>query len=118
MEYMMCYPGTDNMTREKNDKVHNILARMSEKYKLKIVPEPMKNTAFRGGDFCRKFRIYKKLREREGNGEAYLDREEEEMLLSVCRDEEEKQIMKNCVYAYQYSSGLVLKAFREKDRKR
>ena len=27
-----------------------------EKYKLKIVPEPMKNTAFRGGDFCRKFR--------------------------------------------------------------
>ena len=87
MEYMLCYPGTDNMTREKNDKVHNILARMSEKYKLKIVPEPMKNTAFRGGDFCRKFRIYKKLREREGNGEAYLDREEEEMLLSVCRDE-------------------------------
>ena len=107
MEYMLCYPGTDNMTREKNDKVHNILARMSEKYKLKIVPEPMKNTAFRGGDFCRKFRIYKKLREREGTGEAYLDREEEE-----------KQIMKNCVYAYQYSSGLVLKAFREKDRKR
>ena len=91
---------------------------MSEKYKLKIVPEPMKNTAFRGGDFCRKFRIYKKLREREGNGEAYLDREEEEMLLSVCRHEEEIQIMKNCVYAYQYSSGLVLKAFREKDRKR
>ena len=25
MEYMLCYPGTDNMPREKNDKVHNIL---------------------------------------------------------------------------------------------
>lgn len=119
MEYMLCYPGLDNMTPEKCEKVHNILARMSEKYKVRVEPEPVKSTFYRCPPYFRKYRIMKPLKEREaGGGEAFLDRTEEEMLLGSCRDDEEKLVMKNCIYAYQYQNGLVLKAFRDKDKKR
>ena len=56
------------------------------------------------------------IKERDGNGEAYLLSEEENMILSVCRDEGEIELMKSCTYAYQYPANLVLKAFRD-DRK-
>ena len=44
---------------------------------------------------------------------------EEEMILSVCRNTEEEELMRSCTYAYQYPANLVLKSFREekKDRK-
>ena len=45
--------------------------------------------------------------------------EEEEMILSVCRNSKEEELMRSCTYAYQYPANLVLKSFREekKDRK-
>ncbi|MDT3844864.1 MAG: hypothetical protein LIV11_09890 [Bacillota bacterium] len=117
MDCLLCYPSSENLTREKCEKVHNILARMSEKYKLRIVPEPMKSIYYKCPDFSRKFRIYKKIRDRESGGDAYLEKDEEIMLLSECRDDEEKQLMKECIYAYQYESGVVLKAFHEREKK-
>ena len=44
MDYMLLYPPADNITREVCDKVHNILARMSEKYHLRIEPENVTET--------------------------------------------------------------------------
>lgn len=42
MNYMVCIPSPDMVSRENCEKVHNILARMSDAYKLNIVPEPVK----------------------------------------------------------------------------
>ena len=44
--------------------------------------------------------------------------EEEEMILSVCKTPEEQELMKRCIYAYQYSASIVLKCFREKEKRR
>lgn len=119
MNYMVCIPAFDHISREKCETVHNILARMSDAYKLNIVPEPVKKKQQPCPDYYKKYRIYKEIKERDGNGEAYLLQEEEEMILSVCRNPEEEALMKSCTYAYQYPANLVLKSFREekKDRK-
>ena len=39
------------------------------------------------------------------------------MLLRSCKTEEEQELMKSCIYAYQYSAAIVLKSFREKEKK-
>ena len=89
------------------------------KVKLNIIPEPVKAKQSPCPDYYKKYRIYKEIKERDGNGEAYLLQEEEDMILSVCRTEEEAELMKHCTYAYQYPANLVIKSFREdkKDRK-
>ena len=119
MNYMICIPSLNVVSRENCEKIHNILARMSEAYKLNIVPEPVKTKMNQAPDYYKKYRIYKEIRERDGNGEAYLLQEEEEMILSVCRSPEEAELMKSCTYAYQYPANLVLKSFRDdkKDRR-
>lgn len=113
MNYMVCIPFPDMVSRENCEKVHNILARMSDAYKLNIVPEPVKARQAPCPEYYRKYRIYKEIRERDGNGEAYLLQEEEDMILSVCRTPEEEALMRSCTYAYRYPSSLVLKSFRE-----
>ena len=119
MNYMICIPSPSMVNRENCEKIHNIMARISETYKLKIVPEPVKMKSTQCPDYYKKFRIYKEIKDRDGNGEAYLLQEEEEMILSVCRNPQEEALMKSCTYAYQYPANLVLKSFREdkKDRK-
>lgn len=118
MNYMVCIPSPDMVSRENCEKVHNILARMSDAYKLNIVPEPVKVRQAPCPEYYRKYRIYKGIRERDGNGEAYLLQEEEEMILSVCRSPEEEALMKGCTYAYRYPSSLVLKSFREEKKEK
>lgn len=118
MNYMVCIPSPDMVSRENCEKVHNILARMSDAYKLNIVPEPVKVKQAPCPEYYRKYRIYKEIRERDGNGEAYLLQEEEEMILSVCRSPEEEALMKGCTYAYRYPSSLVLKSFREEKKEK
>lgn len=118
MNYMICIPSQDQVNRETCEKIHNILARVSEQYKLKIVPEPVKTKMAPCPDYYKKYRIYKEIKERETSGEAYLLQEEEDMILSVCRNLEEMELMKNCTYAYQYPANLVLKSFREDKKER
>ena len=117
MDYLLCIPARETNTRENCEKIHNVLARMSDTYKLRIVPEPVKNKQFPCPPYYKKYRIYKPVKERDTNGEAYLEKEEEEMLLSSCKTEEEQELMKSCIYAYQYSAAIVLKSFREKEKK-
>ena len=50
MDYLYCMPDL-NSTRENCEKIHNILARMSDRYKLNIVPEPVKAKYFGGLDY-------------------------------------------------------------------
>ena len=107
----------DIVSREYCERIHNILARMSDQYRVNIVPEPVKMRQGSCPDFYKKYRIYKDIKERDGNGEAYLTSEEENMILSVCRNPEEVELMKSCTYAYRYPTTLVLKSFRE-DKKR
>ena len=109
MDYLLCIPARETNTRENCEKIHNVLARMSDTYKLWIVPEPVKNKQFPCPPYYKKYRIYKPVKERDTNGEAYLEKEEEEMLLSSCKTEEEQELMKSCIYAYQYSAAIVLK---------
>lgn len=118
MNYMICMPSPELVNRENCEKIHNILARMSEAYKLNIVPEPVKVKASQCPEYYKKYRIYKDIKEREANGEAYLLPEEEEMIVSVCRTPEEVELMKNCTYAYQYPANLVIKSFREEKKDR
>lgn len=117
MDYLLCIPARETNTRENCEKIHNVLARMSDTYKLRIVPEPVKNKQFPCPPYYKKYRIYKPVKERDTNGEAYLEKEEEEMILSSCKTEEEQELMKGCIYAYQYSAAIVLKSFREKEKK-
>lgn len=120
MNYMVCIPAPEKVSRENCEKIHNILARMSDAYKLNIVPEPVKTKQSPCPDYYKKYRIYVEIKERDGNGEAYLSPEEENMILSVCRNPEEEALMKSCSYAYQYPATRVVKAFREdkKDKRR
>lgn len=118
MNYMVCIPPPDIVSRENCEKIHNILARMSDAYRLNIVPEPVKAKQSPHPDYYKKYRIYKEIRERDGNGEAYLLQEEEDMILSVCRTPEEVTLMKSCTYAYRYPANLVLKSFREEKKER
>lgn len=117
MDYLLCIPDQGTNTRENCEKIHNVLARMSDTYKLRIVPEPVKNKQFPCPPYYKKYRIYKPVKERDTNGEAYLEKEEEDMILSSCKTEEEQELMKSCIYAYQYSAAIVLKSFREKEKK-
>lgn len=117
MDYLLCIPARETNTRENCEKIHNVLARMSDIYKLRIVPEPVKNKQFPCPPYYKKYRIYKQVKERDANGEAYLEKEEEDMIISSCKTEEEQELMKSCIYAYQYSASLVLKSFREKEKK-
>jgi len=118
MNYMVCIPSPEQMDREQCEKIHNILARISEKYKLKIVPEQVKTKMSASPDYYKKYRIYKEIKERDASGEAYLLQEEEDMILSVCRNPEEMELMRSCTYAYQYPANLVLKSFREEKKER
>ena len=119
MNYMICIPSPNMVNHDNCEKIHNIMARISETYKVKIVPESVKMKSVQHPEYYKKFRIYKEIKDRDGNGEAYLLPEEEEMILSVCRNEQEEELMRSCTYAYQYPANLVLKSFREekKDRK-
>ncbi len=118
MNYMICIPSPNVVNRDNCEKIHNIMARISETYKLKIVPEPVKMKVGQYPDFYKKFRIYKEIKDRDGNSEAYLLPEEEEMILSVCRNPQEEELMRSCTYAYQYPANLVLKSFREEKKDR
>ncbi len=42
MDYLLCVPNMDRVSRDTCNAVNNILARMSEKYKLRIIPEPVR----------------------------------------------------------------------------
>lgn len=118
MDYLLCMPALNN-TRESCEKIHNILARMSDRYKLKIVPEPVKAKFFPGIDYYKKYRIYKEIKEAGGSSaEAYLQADEKEMILSVCKNPQEQELMKSCVYAYCYSFQTVLKSFNDRDKKK
>lgn len=118
MDYILCVPALNN-TRESCEKIHNILARMSDRYKLKIVPEPVKTRYFSGIDYYKKYRIYKEIGEIGGSsGEAYLQTDEKDMILSVCKNQQEQELMKGCIYAYCYPAQTVLKAFNDRDKKK
>ena len=97
MDYLLCIPARETNTRENCEKIHNVLARMSDTYKLRIVPEPVKNKQFPCPPYYKKYRIYKPVKERDTNGEAYLEKEEEEMLLSSCKTEEEQELNESCI---------------------
>lgn len=85
MDYLYCMPDLNNI-RGNHEKIHNILAGMSDKYKLNIVPEPVEAKYFSGLDHYKKYRIYKEIREIGGNSaEAYLQVDEKKMVLSVCK---------------------------------
>ena len=117
MNYMICIPSPRLVSREYCERIHNILARMSDQYRVNIVPEPVKMRQGSCPDYYKKYRIYNDIKERDGNGEAYLTSEEENMILSVCRNPEEAELMKSCTYAYRYPTTLVLKSFREDKKK-
>ena len=85
MNYMICIPSPRLVSREYCERIHNILARMSDQYRVNIVPEPVKMRQGSCPDYYKKYRIYKDIKERDGNGEAYLTSEEENMILSVCK---------------------------------
>ena len=59
MDYLLCIPARETNTRENCEKIHNVLARMSDTYKLRIVPEPVKNKQFPCPPYYKKYRIYK-----------------------------------------------------------
>ena len=66
MDYLLCIPARETNTRENCEKIHNVLARMSDTYKLRIVPEPVKNKQFPCPPYYKKYRIYKPVKERRG----------------------------------------------------
>ena len=56
MDYLLCIPARETNTRENCEKIHNVLARMSDTYKLRIVPEPVKNKQFPCPPYYKKYR--------------------------------------------------------------
>lgn len=67
MNYMICIPSPRLVSREYCERIHNILARMSDQYRVNIVPEPVKMRQGSCPDFYKKYRIYKDIKERDGN---------------------------------------------------
>ena len=50
MDYLLCIPARETNTRENCEKIHNVLARMSDTYKLRIVPEPVTGAVARAAN--------------------------------------------------------------------
>ena len=44
--------------------------------------------------------------------------DEKEMILSVCKNQQEQELMKSCIYAYCYPAQMVLKSFNDRDKKK
>ncbi|MFQ9701452.1 MAG: hypothetical protein ACLR0U_01510 [Enterocloster clostridioformis] len=40
------------------------------------------------------------------------------MILSVCKNQQEQELMKGCIYAYCYPAQMVLKSFNDRDKKK
>ena len=55
MNYMICIPSLEIVSRENCERIHNILARISETYKLNIVPEPVKMKSSQCPDYYKKY---------------------------------------------------------------
>lgn len=53
MNYMICIPSPRLVSREYCERIHNILARMSDQYRVNIVPEPVKMRQGSCPDFIR-----------------------------------------------------------------
>lgn len=73
MNYMICIPSPRLVSREYCERIHNILARMSDQYRVNIVPEPVKMRQGSCPDFYKKYRIYKDIKDRDGNGRGISD---------------------------------------------
>ena len=43
---------------------------------------------------------------------------QKEMILSVCKNQQEQELMKGCIYAYCYPAQMVLKSFNDRDKKK
>ena len=62
MNYMICIPSPSMVNHDNCEKIHNIMARISETYKVKIVPESVKMKSVQQRNFIRNSEFIRKSR--------------------------------------------------------
>ena len=90
MEHLYCLPEPSIMSKENCEKIHNIMARVSEQDKVNIKPEPVKINQTPCPSYYEKYRIYPKT-------ETDLLHN---MVFNVCKNQQEISLMNSCIYGY------------------
>lgn len=90
MEHLYCLPHPSIMAQENCEKIHNIMARVSERYKVNVKQEPVKINQTPCPPYYEKYRIYPKTES------DYLYG----MICEVCENQQEESLIRQCIYGW------------------
>lgn len=90
MEHLYCLPEPSIISKETCEKIHNIMARVSEQYKVYVKPEPVKINNTPCPDYYEKYRVYPKTE----TDNLY------DMVFKVCKNQQEISLMCKCICGY------------------
>ena len=108
MTYLQCLPDPAIVTKEDCEKIHEIIGRLSLNGKIKIDAVPSNFKQYSAPENHRKYFFYMRPERNDG---FELSQPEREMILNVCGNEHEKQLMENCIYTYRHNGIQEVRTF-------
>lgn len=108
MTYLQCLPDPAIVSKEDCEKIHEIIGRLSLNGKIKIDAVPSNFKQYSAPENHRKYLFYMRPERNDG---FELSQPEREMILNVCGNEHEKQLMENCIYTYGHNGIQEVRTF-------
>lgn len=116
MTYLQCLPDPTLVTEEDCEKIHKIMKRLISNGNVKIDIIHTEFKQYNAPENHRKYIFYMKP---EGSEDCFdLSQPEREMILNVCEDEYEKQLMENCLYTYGCNGTQEIRTFYRSGKSR
>lgn len=108
MTYLQCLPDPAIVSKEDCEKIHEIIGRLSLNGNIKIDAVPSNFKQYSAPENHRKYFFYMRPERNDG---FELSQPEREMILNVCGNEHEKQLMENCIYTYGHNGIQEVRTF-------
>ncbi len=115
MTYLQCMPDPTLVTKEDCERIHEIIGRLSSNENIKIDTVPSNFKQYSAPENHRKYLFYMRPERNDG---FELSQPEREMILKVCENEYEKQLMENCIYTYGYNGAQEVRTFYRSGKSR
>ncbi|MCI8660927.1 MAG: hypothetical protein HFG54_11910 [Lachnospiraceae bacterium] len=115
MTYLQCLPDPAIVTKEDCEKIHEIIGRLSLNRNIKIDAVPSNFKQYSAPENHRKY-LFNMRPERNDGFE--LSQPEREMILNICENEYEKQLMENYIYTYGYNGTQEVRTFYRSGKSR
>lgn len=97
MAYLSCLPDPQIMTGEDCRHINAVMERLSAAYHIKVEAEPAYFKIYKTPENCRKYTLHTEVKDCDNNG---LTDRERDMIMESCNNEQEKQLMRKCLYSY------------------